>query len=469
MTQTATDQARWADLFSGRNALIALALSIGETLHAINIYLSTTILPTVVADIGGLAFYAWNTTLFVVASIIGAAASSKLLQSCGARKAYLIAVLLLFVGSALAAMAPNMQVMLLGRTIQGAGGGTLLALGYAVVPLVFPERLWQRAFALMSGMWGVATLFGPAIGGVFAELNMWRLTFGVMLPVIALYGLLVLKVLPSSGKTGAVVRLPILQLVLLTLAVLAVAGASTLESLTVNLVAVGIALVLLAMMIRVEKSAPVRLLPRAAIQPSSTLFAIFATMFLLLVGISSEIFLPYFLQALHGLSPLLAGYIASMVAIGWAGSELMSARYTGRAAERAIRLGPVATAVGLALLIWLVPQSSEGLSLITGLISAALILIGFGIGVGWPHLTTLVFKVTPAEDQGLAAASLTTVIMFASALGASLAGMLANLTGFNGATEPAVLSFSAFWLQLVFTLIAVLAVVSAAAVVKRSQ
>ncbi|MCV6605761.1 MAG: MFS transporter, partial [Porticoccaceae bacterium] len=248
MTQTATDQARWADLFSGRNAAIALALSIGVTLHAINIYLSTTILPTVVADIGGLAFYAWNTTLFVVASIIGAAASSKLLQSSGARKAYLISALLLFVGSALAAMAPNMPVMLLGRTLQGAGGGTLLALGYAVVPLVFPERLWQRAFALVSGMWGMATLFGPAIGGIFAELNMWRLAFGVMLPVTALYGLLVVKVLPSSGKVEAVDRLPILQLVLLTLAVLAVAGASTVESLAVNLVAVVISLILLAMM-----------------------------------------------------------------------------------------------------------------------------------------------------------------------------------------------------------------------------
>lgn len=58
---------------SGKNAAIAIALSVGVTMHAINIYISTTILPTVVEDIDGLKLYSWNTTLFVVASIIGTA------------------------------------------------------------------------------------------------------------------------------------------------------------------------------------------------------------------------------------------------------------------------------------------------------------------------------------------------------------------------------------------------------------
>ena len=70
-TSINADEASWLDLFRGANALRVLVLAAGVALHAINLYLTTTILPSVVDDIGGVAFYAWNTTLFIVASITG--------------------------------------------------------------------------------------------------------------------------------------------------------------------------------------------------------------------------------------------------------------------------------------------------------------------------------------------------------------------------------------------------------------
>ncbi|MBA5791107.1 MFS transporter, partial [Escherichia coli] len=65
--------------------------------------------------------------------------------------------------------AQTMPWMLAGRTAQGFGGGILFALSYALIRVVFDARLWSRAMAMVSGMWGVATLCGPAIGGIFAE------------------------------------------------------------------------------------------------------------------------------------------------------------------------------------------------------------------------------------------------------------------------------------------------------------
>jgi MFS family permease len=75
-----TGEARpgWTALLSGRNAAYSVILAGGVTLHAINIYIVTTILPSVVRDIGGLEYYAWSTTLFVVASILGSALSSRM-------------------------------------------------------------------------------------------------------------------------------------------------------------------------------------------------------------------------------------------------------------------------------------------------------------------------------------------------------------------------------------------------------
>src|SRR5829696_6229161 len=180
----------WSALLSGKNAVYSLPLAGGVALHAINVFIATTILPSVVRDIGGLELYAWSTTLFVLASILGSALSAKLLQGTGPRGAYGAAALVFAAGTLICSLAPTMPVMLVGRFVQGFGGGFLYALAYSVIRLVFPEPLWPRAIGLISAMWGVATLAGPAIGGSFAEIGAWRAAFWSLLPFVALFALL---------------------------------------------------------------------------------------------------------------------------------------------------------------------------------------------------------------------------------------------------------------------------------------
>jgi MFS family permease len=168
-TVTAGATAGWGELFAGKNAISSLTLVGGVALHAINVFIATTILPTVVADIGGMDYYAWNTALFVTASILGSALVPKLLSQAAPRNAYLVAAIIFAIGTLACGFAPSMPAMLGGRVVQGLGGGMLLALSYAMIRIVFSERLWPRAIALVSGMWGVATLVGPAVGGIGAQ------------------------------------------------------------------------------------------------------------------------------------------------------------------------------------------------------------------------------------------------------------------------------------------------------------
>ena len=422
----------WGALLSGKNGARSAALSGGVALHAINIYIATTVLPSVVQEIGGLNLYAWNTTLFVVASILGSALTNRALNRTGARGAYQIAIVLFLAGSLLCALAPSMLVMLLGRTIQGLGGGFLFALGYAMIYEVFEKSLWPRAFALVSGMWGVATLVGPAIGGIFADINAWRLAFGFLVPVTLLYAWLIRYALPAEGRDrGAAMPLPGLQLLLLTAAVLAISIGSTDARLSSNLIGVAVAVLLMALFVRRELKGGNVMLPRNALRLHSPLLMLYLTIGLLVVGMTSETFVPYFLQYLHGQTPLMSGYLAALMAAGWTLAEIWSSGWRGRRITLAIVAGPVIVLIGMVMLALFIPAQTGQAWLPLTAISLGLLLVGFGIGIGWPHLLTRVLEVTPQEDKDAAATSISTVQLFATALGAALSGMLANLGGLN--------------------------------------
>jgi MFS family permease len=440
----------WAALLSGRNAVYSIILAGGVTLHALNIYIVTTIMPSVVGDIGGLKYYAWNTTLFVVASILGAALSSRLLDRVGPGRAYASATALFVAGALICAAAPAFPVLLAGRFVQGLGGGLLYALAYAVVRLVYRETLWSRAIGLISAMWGVSTLIGPAVGGVFAELSIWRAAFWSLVPLSVIFGTIAIAVLPRGSREGADPSpLPLPQLALLSASVIAVSAGSVSTNPLWNGAGLVVAGLMAALLVRAELGACTRLLPKGALDTGGRLVALYATIALLVTGMQTDIFVPYFLQVLHGQSPLTAGYLAALMALGWTLGSMLSAGRSGEAGIRAIRTGPVFVLGGLMVLLFFVPvPGGVGLRLMP--ICAGLLLVGLGIGVAWPHLVMNVFKETPVSEQGLAAGSITTVQLYATAFSAAAAGMVANLGGLSdpggaeGVSSAALLLFGAF-------------------------
>ncbi|CAK9889909.1 MULTISPECIES: MFS transporter [Pseudomonas] len=450
--------ASWAQLLHGRNALRSIALAGGVALHAINVYIVTTILPTVIADIGGLAFYAWSTTLFVATSIIGSTLSAQLIERLGARAAFLLALALFALGSVICAAAPSMPVLLIGRSVQGLGGGILFALSYALIRLVFDERLWPRAMALVSGMWGVATLCGPAVGGVFAQGGHWRWAFWSLLPVAALLALIVISQLNNKVVARSQARPPYGLIACLVASVLAISAASLSTQLLWNLIGIGAGLAIAVLIARQDHTPGRRLLPTGAYALGTPLGALYAVMCLLIAAITTEIFVPYFLQEIHGLSPLTAGYMTAAMAAGWTVAALFSASRTAAAAERMIRFGPALIFIALLALALMTPQrpwlaQAWGLALYC----LALAGVGMGIGLGWPHLLTRVLGAARPGEENLASASITTVQLYATALAAALAGLVSNSAGLVEPGGIAGAQQAASWLFGVFALAPLLA------------
>ncbi|WP_378946100.1 MFS transporter [Mesorhizobium sp. ANAO-SY3R2] len=442
----------WRDLFRGANLIRSLALSGGVALHAVNLYVSTTILPSVVADIGGMNYYAWNTTIFVLASILGAAVSARLLSEAGARAGYTVAAMVFACGAVVCAASPSMSVMLFGRFVQGLGGGLLLALPYAMIRSVFAEPLWPRAMALLSSMWGIATLLGPLIGGIFAEFGIWRAAFWALVPATGLFACAAAFVLPGHvASSSRASRLPARQLALLVAAVLAASAASVATELVWNAAGLVAAAALIALLIRVEARARQRLLPSGTFRLSAPLGALYAISALLAVTVTcTEIFVPLFLQILHGQSPLKAGYIAALMSGGWTAAAIMSSSLGQSSQMRLVRLAPRMSLVAMLSLALVMPVAEHRVGFVA--ICLALVFGGAGVGLAYPWLAASILRVAPRDEEDVAATSIMTVQLCATAFGAALAGLTANLAGITGPGGAADMAGAARWLFITFAL-----------------
>jgi MFS family permease len=185
-------------------------------------------------------------------------------------------------------------------------------------------------------------------------------------------------------------------------------------------------------------------------------------MFLLAITVTSgEIFVPLFLQVLHHQSPLVAGYLAALMAAGWTLGSIASAGASGRGVGRVIVIGTLLGLAGMAALTVLVPTASDGTWLELAPICLALAGIGLGVGLTWPHLLTRVLKVATPGEQELAGASITTIQLFATAMGAALAGMVANAGGLIDPGGTAGTANAARWLFGAFTLAPLLCLITA--------
>ncbi|AMP14523.1 MFS transporter [Collimonas pratensis] len=452
--------ASWSDLLSGRNALRSLTLAGGIGMHATNVYIVTTILPSVVKDIGGLEYYAWATSLFVVASIIAAGLASRLVEWLGYRSASLLALLVFSIGSAGCALAPHMVWLLLARTVQGFGGGVLVALSYAMIRVVFAPPLWSRAMALMSGMWGISTLSGPAIGGMFAQAGSWRGAFWFLLPAAAILALLVqftLKIPAETRSEEKADSIPLTKILLLAAAVLSVSAASLFSSTVMNIVGIVFGIALIALIARLEQRPGARLLPSGAFSLRSRIGALYATMILMILGLTTEIYVPYFLQVIQGHSPLLAGYLTGIMSCGWTLAALLFSSYGGARARFVMKAGPLVVIAALLALSFMLPSAAVMDSYGLLPLCIALILVGFGIGMGMPHLMASILSSAHPDEGNLAAYSLTTVQLFATAIGAALAGMVTSLSGLADPGGLPGAENAAQWLFICFALAPLLA------------
>lgn len=433
----------WADLLAeGRLPQFAL-ICLGIWLTAADSLVTATIMPSVGAALGGYAFFGWAVAGFLVGVVMACASAGRLSEIFGLRRATVFAAGVFTFGCLVGAFAPDMATFLLGRFLQGIGSGWISGFAMVAVGMLFPQRHLARVFAAVAAVWGIATLVGPLVGGVLVETGSWRTVFWLFTAQGAVFCVAAMWLLRGTGRADMAAGIPWRQLVCLGAGIAAIAWANVTGSapLATGLVAIGLAL--LAVVLRLDHRARVRLLPHRAGDFRTVCGAGYAAMFATTAAsMGLTVYGPAILQELRGLTPLFAGYAVGVEALAWTLAAFAISGVKPRQEGFFIRLGGISILVGTVLLALFMP----GARLAPVLVAAAI--MGAGFGLSSSLMSRRVLAALSKEDMAIGSSALIATRQTGGAFGAAIAGVAANAAGFSSGLTVESAGATAVWVFL---------------------
>ena len=432
----------WAALRRPPHVFSAIVVVLSILGPAFSTFITATVLPTAIAEIGGLAIYAWASTAYAVGSILGSAGSSVAVLRMGMRHTAVAAVSVFVVGAAVCATASSMPVVVAGRALQGLGGGMLIASAHSMVRELFPETLWQRMLTTISCAWAIPALGGPVVGGVLAGLGHWRMAFWAMTPIAVLAAALTWRILPrSETRPTKPARVPFGRLALICASVLCVGSIANTRATAARAALFVGAAAAVALMLRLDARAEARLFPMGMLSIGRRIGQGFWMVFLL--GMSTTpggVYVPLLVQVLHGVTPAAAGYLYAVQSLSWTTGTILSAQVSPVRARTVIVLGPLLTATGFTGLFFTLGAGP------VAAIAASLMLVGIGIGTCWAHIGTAILSSARPDEGAMTASMIPSTQLFAVALGAALSGVIANAAGLGGGASSQAAALAGRWL-----------------------
>ncbi len=424
----------YGDLMRGGNAVFTVLVVLGTILQALQVQVIAIIMPTVVADLGGTAFYTWAIMLYTLGAIIGSSSIGPVWALFGARRSYALSGVVFLIGTAACALAPNMATLIVARTIQGLAGGLVTGGTFALIGSLYRPALRTRILAITQSTFTIAQLLGPLFGGLFAELGWWRGSFWAVIPVIVVFNTLAFLKVPdhlteTAGPASA--PFPVLRLTILATGVFCVAAGGPIDSTPARVLLLVLAVALIWLTFRIDGTASSRLFPTGALSLNSpvglALWILFITGG---VQLSVTLFLPLLLAVVHGVSPFFINFATIVISFGWTCGTFSVSGATSRRARQALLIGPPLMVAGLAAI-----TMSAQLPFLWMLTLGAFVM-GFGIGVHNVHLVSQMMGDARAGEERITASAMPTVRSLGTAFGAAMAGMLASIGGLTSVTDP---------------------------------
>jgi len=395
----------------------------GMLLAALDQTIVSTALPTIVGDLGGAEHLSWVVSAYLLTDTIATVLAGKFGDLFGRKLVFQISAASFVVASAACGFSQGMSWLIAWRAVQGFGAGGLAVTATAVIGDVIPLRERGKYQGALGAVFGVTTVLGPLLGGLFTDHLSWRWAFYVNLPIGIGVVIMAATTMPHIEGVGRPV-IDYLGVVFVSLGAgcltLAVSWGGTQyawDSATIIglfvVSAVSLGLFVLAESRAVDPILPLRLF-RSSVFTISVILA-FIVGFAMLGAMT---FLPTFLQYVDGVSATESGLQTLPLVVGLLVTSIASGTVIGRTGR--YRWFPIVGTLLMALGLWLLSRMDASTS--WELRALYMLVLGCGIGLSMQVLTIIVQNTAAYRDLGVATSGVTFFRTLGSSFGASIFG-----------------------------------------------
>jgi EmrB/QacA subfamily drug resistance transporter len=407
---------------------VLFGLMAGVMLAALDQSIVGTALPRIVSDLGGLDKLAWVVTAYLLTATASTPLWGKISDLYGRRNIFQAAILIFLAGSILCGLSQNLPMLIAFRAIQGIGGGGLMSLAFSIIGDIIPPRERGRYQGYFGAVFGVSSVAGPLLGGWFTDGPGWRWIFYINLPV----GIAALVMTTMALKLPTVRREHTIDF--LGAALIVASVSSLLLYLDwagkdygwfapgpLALLVAAVALTILFVVVEqraAEPIIPLRLFRNAVFRVGN--------LYGFLAGIAmfgAIIFLPFYLQAVMGMTPTESGLAMLPAVFGILTTSIISGRLITRTGR--YKIFPILGAAILIVALLMLSRLQVG----TPFWQLALFELAFGAGLGMTMQTivTAVQNAVEYRDLGTSTSATTFFRQMGGTIGAAVFGaILAN-------------------------------------------
>ncbi|MFE6974903.1 MDR family MFS transporter [Streptomyces sp. NPDC057682] len=414
-----------------RRNIVFATIVLGILLAALDQTIVGTALPTIVSDLGGAAHMSWVVTAYLLAETVATVLVGKFGDMFGRKVIFQLSAVIFITGSFLCGLATNMTLLIVWRGLQGIGAGGLMVTSMALIADVIPLRDRGKYQGAIGAVFGVSTVVGPLLGGLFTDHLSWRWAFYVNVPIAILVVIAAARTIPAVKAAGRPV-IDYLGIAMVTVGASALILATSWggneyawgSGVIIGLFVLGLAA--LAAFCLVEFRAKEPMLPmRLFRNPVFTVCSILS----FIVGfamLGAMIFLPTYLQYVDGDSATLSGVRTLPMVVGLLAASIFSGNVVSKTGRYRVFpiVGSLVMALGLFLLSRMGPDSGVWLE------SLYMLVLGLGIGLSMQVLTIAVQNTVDYADLGTATSGVTFFRTLGSSFGTAVFGTIyANALG----------------------------------------
>jgi EmrB/QacA subfamily drug resistance transporter len=405
--------------------LVFATVALGMLLAALDQTIVSTALPTIVGDLGGAGHQSWVVTSYLLADTIAVVVVGRFGDLFGRKRVFQVGVVVFVAGSALSGAAQSMEWLIGARAIQGFGAGAITVTATALIGDVIPLAERGPYQGALGAVFGVMTVAGPLLGGLFTDHLSWRWAFYVNVPIAVIVVAMAAVTIPAGRSTARpIIDWAGILFVAIGAGALTLAtswGGTTYPWISVEILGLfALGAVALVIFVVVERRAAEPILPMRLFR--SSVFSVCSTL-AFIVGfamLGALTFLPTFLQYVDGVSATSSGIRMLPLVLGLLVTSILAGTIVGKTGR--YKIFPVAGCALMAVGLFLLSRAGEHTSAL--LSSLYMVVLGAGIGFSMQTLTLIVQNTSSYEDLGVATSGVTFLRTLGSSFGAAVFGSL---------------------------------------------